>query len=93
MSALGVLLGVLGFHMPSASTALLALGAGVLHLIASYFYYAALAPWSIGEGYVNYASEMPSDAPDTPRMQRLRRVKRDYDPENRFRFNHNIEPA
>jgi FAD/FMN-containing dehydrogenase len=55
-------------------------------------YSAALAPWSIGEGYINYASEMPADAPVTERVQRLRRVKREYDPENRFRFNHNIEP-
>ena len=53
----------------------------------------ALAPWSLGEGYVNYASEMPDDAPVTERMRRLRRIKRDYDPKNRFRFNHNIEPA
>jgi hypothetical protein len=60
-------------------------------------YSAALEPWSIGAGYVNYASEMPSGIPDTgfetQRMERLRRVKREYDPENRFRFNHNIEPA
>jgi FAD/FMN-containing dehydrogenase len=53
---------------------------------------AALAPWSLGEGYVNYASEMPDDAPVTERLRRLRRIKRDYDSENRFRFNHNIEP-
>ena len=52
----------------------------------------ALAPWSLGEGYVNYASEMPADAPVTARVQRLQRVKREYDPENRFRFNHNIAP-
>ena len=61
-------------------------------IAATRAYAAALAPWSIGEGYVNYASEMPSDAPDTNRMQRLRRIKREYDPENRFRFNHNIAP-
>jgi hypothetical protein len=52
----------------------------------------ALAPWSLGEGYVNYASEMPTDAPETERVKRLRRVKGDYDSENRFRFNHNITP-
>jgi FAD/FMN-containing dehydrogenase len=52
----------------------------------------ALAPWSLGEGYVNYASEMPDDLPQTARLGRLRRIKRDYDPENRFRFNHNITP-
>ncbi|TML97594.1 MAG: FAD-binding oxidoreductase [Actinobacteria bacterium] len=61
-------------------------------IAATRAYSAALAPWSIGEGYVNYASEMPSEAPDTERMQRLRRIKREYDPENRFRFNHNIAP-
>jgi FAD/FMN-containing dehydrogenase len=54
---------------------------------------AALEPWSLGEGYVNYASEMPDDLPQTARIERLRHVKREYDPENRFRFNHNIEPA
>jgi len=56
-------------------------------------YSSALAPWSLGEGYVNYASEMPDDLPQTARLERLRRVKREYDPENRFRFNHNIAPA
>jgi FAD/FMN-containing dehydrogenase len=61
-------------------------------IAAARAYSAALAPWSLGEGYVNYASEMPADAPVTERMQRLRRVKREYDAENRFRFNHNIEP-
>jgi FAD/FMN-containing dehydrogenase len=61
-------------------------------IAAARAYSAALAPWSIGEGYVNYASEMPTDVPDNERMQRLRRVKRAYDPENRFRFNHNISP-
>ena len=60
-------------------------------IAAARAYSAALAPWSIGEGYMNYASEMPTDTPDTERMQRLRRVKREYDPDNRFRFNHNIE--
>jgi FAD/FMN-containing dehydrogenase len=61
-------------------------------IAAARAYSAALAPWSLGEGYVNYASEMPADAPVTERLQRLRRVKRQYDAENRFRFNHNIEP-
>jgi FAD/FMN-containing dehydrogenase len=56
-------------------------------------YSSALAPWSLGEGYVNYASEMPDELPQTKRLEHLRRVKRDYDPDNRFRFNHNIEPA
>jgi FAD/FMN-containing dehydrogenase len=56
-------------------------------------YSSALAPWSLGEGYVNYASEMPDDLPQTGRLERLRRVKHEYDPDNRFRFNHNIAPA
>jgi FAD/FMN-containing dehydrogenase len=62
------------------------------HIASARTFSAALAPWSLGEGYVNYASEMPGDVPVTPRMQRLRRIKGEYDPENRFRFNHNIEP-
>jgi FAD/FMN-containing dehydrogenase len=57
---------------------------------------AALAPWAIGGGYVNYASESSGDGMETEygveRLQRLRAVKRRYDPENRFRFNHNISP-
>jgi FAD/FMN-containing dehydrogenase len=60
---------------------------------------ASLAPHSVtGGGYVNY---MPAD--DTPdrtlaaygpeRFERLRAVKRRYDPENRLRFNFNIPPG
>ncbi len=59
-------------------------------------YSAALAPWAIGGGYVNYASELAGDDAETEygteRFQRLREVKRRYDPDNRFRFNHNIAP-
>jgi FAD/FMN-containing dehydrogenase len=59
-------------------------------------YSAALAPWTIGGGYLNYASEAAGDSLDTEfggeRFERLRAVKRRYDPENRFRFNHNITP-
>ncbi|MDX6533718.1 MAG: hypothetical protein QOF68_1462, partial [Gaiellales bacterium] len=58
----------------------------------------ALEPRSItGGGYLNYG------APDEPiervraaygdaKFERLRRLKRRYDPENLFRFNHNIPP-
>ena len=51
-----------------------------------------------GGGYLNYG------APDEPiervraaygdaKFERLRQVKRRYDPHNLFRFNHNIPPA
>jgi len=60
-------------------------------------YSAALAPWATGGGYINYASESVGDGLETEygaqRFQRLREVKRQYDPDNRFRFNHNISPA
>jgi FAD/FMN-containing dehydrogenase len=58
-----------------------------------------LAPWSVsGAGYGNYA---PAD--ETPkrvraafgqdRFERLRQIKARYDPDNQFRFNHNVPPA
>jgi FAD/FMN-containing dehydrogenase len=57
---------------------------------------AALAPWAIGGGYVNYASESSGDGMETEygaeRLRRLRAIKKRYDPENRFKFNHNISP-
>jgi FAD/FMN-containing dehydrogenase len=56
----------------------------------------ALAPWAAGGGYVNYASEAAGDGMETEygaeRLRRLRTVKREYDRDNRFRFNHNISP-
>jgi FAD/FMN-containing dehydrogenase len=59
-------------------------------------YSSELAPWAIGGGYINYASESAGDGLETEfgaeRLARLREVKRRYDPENRFRFNHNISP-
>jgi uncharacterized membrane protein len=42
MSALGVCLIPFGFKLPSIETAALAFGAGVVQLVANYFYYAAL---------------------------------------------------
>jgi hypothetical protein len=53
---------------------------------------ALLEPWSTGAQYVNYASETDGREDDSDRFARLREVKRGYDPENRFRFNHNISP-
>jgi FAD/FMN-containing dehydrogenase len=58
---------------------------------------AALAPWALDGGYLNYASETAGKTLNTEfgseRYARLRSVKRQYDPANTFRFNHNIEPA
>lgn len=58
---------------------------------------AALAPWALGGGYLNYASELAGTSPETEfgseRFARLRAVKRQFDPSNTFRFNHNIAPA
>ena len=53
---------------------------------------ALLEPWSTGAQYVNYATESEDRDEPTERFARLREVKRRYDPENRFRFNHNISP-
>ena len=48
-------------------------------------------------GYLNYAShasaETVADAFGADAWARLQAVKRSWDPENRFRFNHNIPPA
>jgi FAD/FMN-containing dehydrogenase len=59
-------------------------------------YSSALAPWAVGGGYLNYASEAASESLETEfgarRLERLRAVKRQFDPANRFRFNHNIVP-
>jgi len=59
-------------------------------------YSRSLDPWKIGGGYLNYASEVSADGLETEfgaeRFGRLRAVKRQYDPSNVFRFNHNISP-
>jgi FAD/FMN-containing dehydrogenase len=59
---------------------------------------AALEPWSIGAGYVNY---MQADEPverlratfGDESFERLRALKRRYDPENVLHRNQNIPPA
>ena len=60
-------------------------------------YSADLAPWTLGGGYLNYASEPAGETLETEfgadRFSRLRAVKRRFDPENTFRFNQNIPPA
>ena len=59
-------------------------------------YSRTLEPWKIGGGYLNYANEASADGLETEfgaeRFGRLRAVKRQYDPSNVFRFNHNISP-
>lgn len=55
----------------------------------------AAAPFATGAGYVNF---VPADEPERieaiygPNYRRLGQVKRRWDPENRFRLNHNIRP-
>lgn len=60
-------------------------------------YSAILTPWALGGGYLNYASEPAGETLETEfgadRFARLRAVKRQFDPDNSFRFNHNISPA
>ncbi|CAN5196287.1 FAD-binding oxidoreductase [soil metagenome] len=59
-------------------------------------YSRSLAPWEIGGGYLNYAFEASGDDLETEfgaaRFKRLQGAKRQYDPANAFRFNHNIAP-
>ena len=58
----------------------------------------SLGPSSFsGAGYGNYAMDEPAERVrasfGAERFERLARVKRRYDPDNLFRFNHNIPPA
>jgi FAD/FMN-containing dehydrogenase len=57
----------------------------------------SLEPWRIGGGYLNYANEAASESLETEfgaeRFRRLLAVKRELDPANVFRFNHNIATA
>jgi len=60
-------------------------------------YYAAIHPHSGTEGaYINFMSD--DDATRAPENygrnnERLRRVKKAYDPDNLFHLNQNIEPS
>ncbi|MBD8062529.1 FAD-binding oxidoreductase [Oceanitalea stevensii] len=51
----------------------------------------------VGAGYVNFMSETTADdvaaAYPGAVLERLREVKRTYDPDNVFRYNHNVTPA
>ena len=59
-------------------------------------YYDALHPYGAGGAYVNFLMHDEGDervrATYGPNHERLRAVKRTYDPENLFRVNQNIEP-
>ncbi|MFC9812809.1 FAD-binding oxidoreductase [Streptomyces virginiae] len=54
-------------------------------------------PWSTGAVYLNFTGNEGTDRVvsglGSENMQRLGALKRQYDPDNVFRFNHNIRPA
>lgn len=60
-------------------------------------YWSALVPYAVGEGgYVNFMAEADqARVVDTygPKLERLRQIKRTYDPENVFHLNANIPPG
>ncbi|MDT0465181.1 FAD-binding oxidoreductase [Streptomyces gibsoniae] len=53
-------------------------------------------PWSTGAVYLNFIGDEGRDRVvaglGTEHLNRLARVKRQYDPDNVFRYNHNIQP-
>ncbi|MFF7972932.1 FAD-binding protein [Streptomyces sp. NPDC007905] len=57
---------------------------------------AAVRPWSTGAVYLNFIGEEGADRVraglGAGNLLRLEKVKRKYDPDNVFRFNHNIRP-
>ncbi len=58
-------------------------------------YYAAIAPYSDAGGYINFASaddQSKVAANYGASYERLREVKRQYDPDNLFHLNQNIQP-
>ncbi|MEU9006775.1 FAD-binding oxidoreductase [Streptomyces sp. NPDC048551] len=58
---------------------------------------ADVRPWSSGAVYLNFLGDEGADRVAAglgeDNLRRLRAVKREYDPDNVFRFNHNIKPA
>lgn len=58
---------------------------------------AAVRPWSTGAVYLNFIGDEGADRVvaglGTDNARRLGEVKRRYDPDNVFRFNHNIRPT
>jgi FAD/FMN-containing dehydrogenase len=58
--------------------------------------FSTIQPYARGGAYVNFMEADDLDADETAygdTLQRLRRVKRDYDPQNVFSLNQNILPA
>jgi hypothetical protein len=57
--------------------------------------FTALAPYTAPRTYMNYAADDEADRVDAaygPNIDRLRDVKRRYDPDNLFHLNQNIQP-
>jgi FAD/FMN-containing dehydrogenase len=58
---------------------------------------AAVRPWRSGAVYLNFigdeGGERVSEGLGAGNLLRLEKVKRAYDPDNVFRFNHNIRPV
>jgi FAD/FMN-containing dehydrogenase len=58
---------------------------------------ARVQPWSTGAAYLNFIGDEGTDRVTAglgaENTRRLAAVKREYDPDNVFRFNHNIAPA
>lgn len=58
---------------------------------------AAVEPWSTGAVYLNFIGDEGADrvvaGVGEANARRLADLKRRYDPDNVFRFNHNIKPA
>jgi FAD/FMN-containing dehydrogenase len=58
---------------------------------------AGVRPWSTGAVYLNFIGDEGADrvvaGVGADNARRLAEVKRHYDPDNVFRFNHNIRPA
>lgn len=59
-------------------------------------YYEGMKPYASGGAYVNFMMEEGQDrikASYGPNYERLTRIKKEYDPDNFFHVNQNIEPA
>jgi hypothetical protein len=71
-----------------------------IHIAANRRLAAALAPLSLPSTYVNFLTDAPGETDIPVRAaygddvyDRLARLKREFDPTNLFRSNHNVRPA